>query len=628
VKLRPSDRPVLERAAPAAIVLLTLAVYWQVAGHPLIALDDPAYVSRNPVVREGLTPAGILWAFSTFDASNWHPLTWISHMLDVSLFGMRPGAWHLVSVAIHAANAVLLSRLLLRMTGRLAESVLVAALFAVHPLHVESVAWVAERKDVLCTLFSILSLDAWAGYAEKPSASRYAAVVLWFAAALLSKPMAVTLPFVMLLLDRWPLDRRLDAGRLTEKAPLFILSALSCAMTWAAQDRSGAILTTVFPLSERISNALVSCIAYLRMTVWPAGLAIYYPHPGNGIPPWQAAASAVAIGSATVYAATASRRRPWLAVGWFWYLGTLVPVIGVVQVGGQAMADRYTYFPLVGIFIGSVWEISRFLSEYALVRRASFIAACALVAAFACAAWRQTGYWRSDEALFGRALETTGENWMAHAMLADAASARGETDRALRHLDAVITIMPSFAEAHYSAYSLLDEAGRREEALRRFATGLRARKVDPEATVRTGLSFAGSGKLEEAEACFREAIRLRPAYPDAHYHLAVALGRTGRRDEAMPHFEEALKTPAVDDAAHNRIGVSLVRLGRAPEAVPHFREALRLRPENEEARFNLAAALAIVGRKTEAEGLLRAILERKPDDPDALAELARIVKAR
>jgi Flp pilus assembly protein TadD len=626
-----------ENAIAVGLSALTLAVYWSVGSHPFIGFDDPLYLTENPAVRDGLTLAGIRWAFTAFNVSNWHPLTWISHMADVSLFGMNAGGHHMVSLLIHIVNTLLLLRILRKMTGRLPESALVAALFALHPLHVESVAWAAERKDVLCALFWFLSIGAYARYSERPTVPRYLAVVLFFASALLSKPMAVTLPFVLLLLDYWPLARigghafagipvqRASASRLAvEKLPLLLLSAGSCILTWYAQHGHGSVILTIeFPPGERVANALASYGTYLFHAAWPSGLSVFYPHPGKSLPAWRVAVCSLGLAVATVYALRAARRRPWLPVGWFWFLGTLIPVIGLVQVGGQAMADRYTYLPLIGIFIALSWELSRVVSDGKLSGRSAVAGACACILALSLATWRQVGYWRGNGVLFAHAIEVTGDNWMAHLMLGMEAARQGNGELALSHYQAMLKIQPGYADGHYGAYTVLDSLGRREEALSHYTSGLRARAVDPVEAVRAGLSFAESGKLEEGIACFREALRLKPDYPEAHYNLGIALARLGRRDESLPHFRAALAMPLADADAHNRVGVALLRLGRIDESIVRFREAVRLKPGHEEARYNLAVALGRIGKKDESIATLRAILKDHPGDEDAQNELKR-----
>ncbi len=589
--------PRKDRIAPTLLVsvlllLSGLAVYGQVAGFPFVPYDDDRYITGNPAVQGGLTLAGIRWAFTTFHLSNWHPLTWLSLMADASLFGMDAGAFHLVNLLFHLANTLLLYHVFRRMTGRTWESAMVAALFAVHPLHVESVAWVAERKDVLSTFFWFLAMGAYARHAERPGTARYAVLSLFFAFGLLSKPMLVTLPFALLLLDYWPLNRftRHSALRLIlEKLPLVLLSAISCVVTFIAQ-RSAMETGTSFPLGLRIGNALLAYPAYLSKAAWPSGLAVFYPHPGAGLVSWKVALAGLLLLGITALAIRQARSRGWFAMGWFWFLGTLVPVIGIVQVGAQAMADRYAYVPLTGIFVIAAWEGGEVIRRHAVPPRVAALFAATVIAAFSICARQQVTYWRGAVPLFGHAVMVTKDNWVAHSKLGNAASLAGMDEEALAHYREVLRIIPGDAHAEYSMYSILDRLGRKEEALRHFRAGLRA-NGDASRANSVGMDFAGSGKIEEAAACFEEAVRLRPDYADAHYNLADALGRLGKRDEAIPHFREALKIPPADADAHNRIGVSLVRLGRDEEALAHFREALRIRPGDGDAKTNLDATI-------------------------------------
>ena len=418
-----------QRSALIVIVLvaMTAAVYWQTGDHPFFLVDDGEYVQENPVVLEGLTLRGVDWAFTSFHAANWHPLAWISHMADVEVFGPDPGRHHLVNVLIHGLNALLLFLVLHGMTGAPWRSALVAALFAVHPLHVESVAWVAERKDLLCAFFGFLTIGAYTRYVRKPAVGRYAALLLSYVLCLLSKPMLVTLPVLLLLLDYWPLGRLFPTDcprtarasgwllpRVVEKIPLFLLSAASCILTLVAQGSAGAVTSlTRFPLGLRVGNAVVSYAGYLLGAVWPSPLAVYYPFPAGGIPAWKVAGACALLAVATLMVFLRGRNRPWLVTGWLWYLGALVPVIGLVQVGEQAMVDRYTYLPLIGLFLVIAWEGGEVLPGWRFRRQALGIAAAAILAVLSAAAWVQVGYWTNSTTLIRHTLSVTRDNWMA-----------------------------------------------------------------------------------------------------------------------------------------------------------------------------------------------------------------------
>jgi Flp pilus assembly protein TadD len=619
----------------AVLLFLVLAVFWQVGHHPFIRFDDNKLISENPHVRAGLTWEGVRWAFATASGESfWHPMTWLSFMLDVELFGLDAGWHHRMALLYHTLNALLLFAVLHRMTGKLWQSGVVAILFAIHPLHVESVAWAAERKDTLSTLFWMLSMWAYVRYAERAGFGRYLAVVAFFALGLMAKPMLVTLPFVLLLLDFWPLGRvvgvpgarewacpKVPSPRLVlEKVPLFLLAAASAAMTLLPNRRGSWIGTTDdFPWSLRIANALVSYVRYIAETVWPSSLAIFYPHPGRRLSLWAATGAGLFLLGATAFVVSRARKQPYLPVGWFWFLGTLVPVIGLVQVGSQAMADHFTYVPLIGLFVAVVWWSPELVPKGWDRERTLAVSGGLLVLAFAVAGWRQAGFWRSEVALFSHAIEVTEDNPVAQAGLASALDREGRYAEAVGHYMEVIRVSPGYdgGLAQMSLAEDLIRLGRRKEAEKL----LKSLAGDAEGANEIGLAFAGQGKIDEAASAFLEAIRLRPDFPEAHYNLAVALGRLGRKEEAIPHFREALRIPPRDADACNRIGVSLMRLGRTAEAVSRFREALRLSPGHAEARFNLAVSLERSGRRAEAIGLYREILRDAPGDRDARERL-------
>jgi len=627
---------------PLLLTGMVAATYGRVAGYPFVDMDDQFYVFGNFAVSEGLTFDGIRWAFTTVYAANWHPLTWLSHMLDVSLFGMNAGRHHLVNVLFHLLNSLFLFGVLRKMTGRTWESGMVAALFAVHPLHVESVAWISERKDVLSAFFFLLSLWAYARYCERPGALRYAAVLLAFALGLLAKPMLVTLPFVLLLLDHWPLGRLVhsrapsaDPGpprtpiglsrAFLEKIPLLLLSALSCAITLRAQAGTVATLDYL-PLWARSENALLSYAGYLWKAVWPSGLAVFHPFPRLAHLHPKAAGAGLFLLGVTAAAAWQVRRRPYLAVGWFWYLGMLLPVIGLVQVGMQAMADRYTYLPLIGPFLAVVRGFGELAGRWRIPKAAVALAAGGWLAALSVCAWIQVGTWKDSVSLFRHALRVTGDNWMAHESLGLDSLRAGRTEEALAHFREVVRIAPGYSERQYAVYRSLSRPEKIEaDANDLLAEKRKAMAHDSDVLNWAGLNLAGKGRIELAAHFFRQAVRIHPDAAESHYNLAVALGRLGKKEEAIPHFREALRIPPVDAEACNKIGVALVRLGRFEEAADRFREALRLRPDSAEARFNLAVSLERSGRREEAIALYREILRRSPGDRDAGDSLERLL---
>ena len=554
----------------------TLAVYWPVGRFAFIKFDDGGYVYENPHVRRGLTWAGAEWAFTTGAQANWHPLTWLSHMADWQLFGSWAGGHHLVNVGFHAASGILLFLILARMTKRRWPSAVAAALFLLHPLHVESVAWVAERKDVLSTLFWMLTMGAYVLYVERPSIGRYVAVFVFLALGLMAKPMLVTLPFVLLLLDYWPLGRLggaaetgkatsgfpwRRAGRLVlEKAPLLAIAAALSVVTYVVQQRGGSMaMAEHLSFGDRLANALVAYVAYLWNMMWPSGLAVFYPYVFP-IPTWQAECAAAALAIVTVLVLWQRRRRPYLAVGWFWYVGTLVPVIGLVQVGDQAMSDRYTYIPLVGIFLAITWVVADGLAKWGrrVQRLTAAVAGVVVLAACAAVSADQVRYWSDSITLFRHTLDVTANNETAHYYLGTSLAMRSRTDEAIREFRAALSLQPRDVEAHNNLAMALALQGRTEDAIREFRT----------------------------------ALSLQPDMPEAHINLGLALAGLGQQDEAIYHYREALRFRPDSTEAHLDLGVVLAARGQKENAIREYREVLRFRPDSAEALNNLAWILA------------------------------------
>jgi tetratricopeptide (TPR) repeat protein len=529
------------------LFVLVAAAFLPATRNGFVNFDDPEYVTANPHVQSAWALESVRWAFGSAEAGNWHPVTWLSHMLDWHLFG--PNAWghHLTSILLHAANSVLLFVVLRTMTGATGRAWLVAALFGLHPLRVESVAWVAERKDLLSALFFLFALWAYARRAElKPEHSTaktrerscYLLALAFFALGLMCKPMLVTLPFVLLLLDYWPLDRLASftpepqKARLTplviEKAPFLALAAAASVVALAAQGGAQTVEDR-FPLSLRLANAAISCCRYLGQMVHPANLCAYYPHPGfwPGELVTPAAGLLVAI---SVAAWSARRRRPYLTLGWFWFLGTLVPVLGLVQIGGQAMADRYTYIPSMGLFILVVWGVH----DLTRWRHGAFVARpLAAIAIIACLILtsRQIRFWQDSETLFRRALAVTEQNSLAHLNLGEALLAREQSEEALSHFRQAIEIDPGSAQAHYNLGVALHKLGRPETAAEEFRQALRFKPDYPEAHFNLGVELAREGRLEEAKREFREVLRLNPDDADARRGLLMV---EGMRDSSLP----------------------------------------------------------------------------------------------
>jgi tetratricopeptide (TPR) repeat protein len=527
-----------------SLAAVTLAVFWNVQFHDFILYDDLSYVVLNRHVQSGLTGGSILWAVTTLEMSNWHPLTWISLMLDYDLFRLNPAGYHWTNLLIHIASAILLFSVLKRMTEDIWKSALVAVLFAIHPLHVESVAWVSERKDVLSAFFWFLTMGAYVRYTERPGAGNYFLIIAAFSLGLLAKPMLVTLPFVLILLDIWPL-RRLpvpftrsnktlsdDVGdrgvtwlhALREKLPLFFLALLSSVVTYLAQMSWKAIPSLeALPLETRMANALIAYVQYIAKMLWPADLAFFYPY-AAWWSPWMVSGAVLLLTGLTILTMSVLERRPYLAVGWLWYLGTLVPVIGIVQVGSQAMADRYTYIPLIGLFILIAWGVPELFGNLRFRKPFLSVLSVVIVSVLAGCSWQQVQQWKNSVTLFERALSVTSRNYLAHNNL--------------------------------------------------------------------GVALFFEGRIEDAIRHYTQALRIKPNFADARINIGVAQAAQGKYDEAICHYREALRIRPDDAGTHNNIGVALAAQGKVEGAIDHYTQALRISPDHEKARANLAAALA------------------------------------
>ncbi len=630
--------------AVVALAVAVFAVYWQVGDHAFIDFDDGAYVFENSRVQGGLTRPGIAWAFTTFHVANWHPLTWLSHMADVELFGPDAGWHHRVNVFFHCLNAILLFLVLADMTRAYWNSAIVAALFALHPLHVESVAWVAERKDLLSGLFFILCLWAYAQYARRPGPGRYTGVVLFFVLGLLSKPMVVTLPFVLLLLDFWPLRRAAIPGSapdadhgglpgarvsrlLLEKVPLLVLSAASCWVTMYAQARGGSLVPQESAgLGLRIANALVSYVSYVAATVWPTSLAFFYPFPFGGIEGWKAAGAAAILVSATGVSLFMGRRKPYIPVGWFWFLGTLVPVIGFVQVGMQAMADRYTYLPLTGLLVILAWGARDALGTARLGKGILGVAVAGTLLGLGAASWIQVGYWRSDFTLAERALRVTGGNSVALNLLGKAYERDGRMEKAVEAHRESIRVSPKYVFGWNSLGSALFATRRYSDALLCFREAVRLGPDYVPAWINAGTVLRILGRHSEALAAYREAIRRDPRSLLGWNNLGVALGDLGRYDEAGSVLGEALRIDPSFAEAWSNLGVVSRARGRDADATEAFREALRLQPDHVKALWGLGAIYSEQGRSEEAAAIHRRL--EKIDPAEAERFLAEHIRPR
>jgi len=612
------------------LAVITLAVYWQVGNHEFLNYDDNVYVTENSHVVSGLTAANAGWAFTSFHGANWHPVTWLSHMADVQLFGMNPRGHHLTNVFIHAAASVLLLLFLFRVTGGLWQSAFAAALFALHPLHVESVAWVAERKDVLSGFFGILTLLLYASYAVKRTAMRYALALASFALGLMSKPMLVSLPVILLLLDFWPLQRlRFGDSEhgsgdgapfpvlLKEKVPFFVCALVSAILTMIAQQKGGAIRSfEAVPLADRIGNALVSYVSYLVKTVWPHDLAVFYPFPAS-LPIWQVTAASLTLLFFSAVVVRAARQRPYLLLGWFWFLITLAPVIGIIQVGGQAMADRYSYLPLVGLFIMAAWEAPRIVAKIPCRRALLAVTAVALLAASAVQTWRQTGFWQDNFTLYRHAVRVTAGNDLAHYNLGFALDEKGDLDGAIGEYREAIAINPRNVGARNNLGFALDRKGDLDGAIREYREALAVSPRSFAAHYNLGLVFDELKESDRAMEEFRAAVSINPGFSAAHYSLGADLAKRGDVDSAIGEYREAIRGNPDHLAAHCSLGICLAGKGDLDGVVREFREALRINPASAAVHNNLGGALEQKGDPGGAIREFREALRLSPEYFDA-----------
>ena len=595
------------------LVAVTWAVFGQTLTHDFVNFDDHVYVYENPLVIRGFSIEGIIGAFTHTHARNWHPLTTLSHMLDCQLYGLNAGGHHLTNVILHTISVLLLFLVLKQMTGALWQSAFVAALFAIHPLHVESVAWIAERKDILSAVFFMLTLAAYARYARAPSAPRYLLVALLFAFGLMSKPMLVTLPFVLLLLDYWPIGRiggqKSEVGSrlrrlITEKIPLFALSALSCIATLLTQ-RQGPNAIDQLPFLWRLNNSFVSYVTYIWQMLWPARLAVFYPHPNDRLPLLEVTAAIAFLVGISLLVTYLRRTKPYLVTGWFWYLGMLVPVIGLVQVGEQAHADRYTYLPQIGLYIMIAWTVGDLLLESALRVRGALVgvAAALAIVSLGMRAFGQASYWTNSEMLWNHTLTVTGENDVAHNNLGFLFLRRGELDKAISQFQAALNIRSRNTETHYSLGAALIQNN-------------------------LGNALARKQLWDEAIDHLQEAVRLRPDYADAYFNLGSVLFQQGRIDQAIAQWQKALAIRPTDAEAHRSLASALRKEGKLKEAIAEYEQALNVVPEDTVALNNLAWILATSSDSSMRDGAravtlaVKAVQASGGRDPNFIRTLA------
>jgi Flp pilus assembly protein TadD len=611
------EHPQLRKALPVMLVLVAvnLFIYAQVRYFEFIGWDDPLYITQNTEVSKGLSWQGAQWALTTGHAANWHPLTWLSHMLDVHLFGLSPGPIHFTNVLFHTANSLLLFWILFRMTSAAGPSAFVAGLFAVHPLHVESVAWVAERKDVLSTALLLLTIWAYITYVRKPVPKQYLLVHILFALALMAKPMVITLPIILLILDVWPLGRGpLEKGQwrvwrqlLLEKLALMIMAIALGAVTLMVQRHGGTMAGfEVFPLGTRVANAGVSYVIYLGKMLWPSDLSAFYPL--LPLPAWAFAGSVLSLIGISFLVTRNAARHPYFLVGWSWYLVTLLPVIGLIQVGDQARADRYTYVPLIGIFVVIAWSAQKLLRQNRRFEIAAVFAACTAICVLALSARSQVGYWKNSFTLWQHALESTTRNVHANVNFGLALMDRGEVSSAIAHYNEALRIAPNFAEAHNALGAALFRQNKVNEAGGHFEQALRLKPSFPEAQSNMGIVLARQGRAGEALSYFTRALEAKPSDEQLHHNIGLAFAETGHTSNAIAHFSEAIKIKPGFAEPHIQLGNIFFQQGEADRALAHYREAIRIKPDSADAHTNLGICLMNKGLVQEAAAECREAL--------------------
>ena len=621
------------------LAIATLAAFWQVRNYGLVNYDDDKYIADNAHVKAGLTPDSLTWAFTTGYASNWHPLTWLSMMLDIQLFGTNAGGYHLTSLFLHVIAALLLFAVLNQMTGAIWRSAFVAGLFALHPLHVESVVWISERKDVLSALFWMLTMMAYICYVRRPGKIRYSLTLLLFALGLMAKPMLVTLPFVLLLLDYWPLERyqlgravqdikrkkqkfskaRAQlSGLILEKVPFLILSAMSSLVTFLVQQKGGAVAPMdLFPLPMRLMNALNSYAKYIEKMICPVRLAVFYPPPIQGFSIWPSIASALALLAVSIAVICFVRKYKYVGAGWFWYLGTLVPVIGLVQVGSQSLADRYTYVPLIGLFMIIAWGLPELLAKWKNQRVVLGTAGLAVILALSICTYRQVGYWRDNVTLFEHALKVTTNNFLMNNHLGLAYQEFGRPQEAIEAYQQAIKIKPDYAGAYYNLGIAYGDLGRWQDAREANQQAIKIKPDDAPAYYNLGIAYSHLGHWQEAMEANQQATKIKPDHAGAYNNLGVACLRLGRLQEAEEAFQQTIRIRPDYVGAYNNLGVIYRALGRWREAIEAYQQAVRIKPDYADASYGLGLAYGNLGRWQEAIEAYKQAIKIKPDDAEA-----------
>ena len=600
--MKPPSQNSLRNIIALVLFLITWIAYRQSVGHGFIIFDDPGYVTANPHVLQGLQLKEIAWAFSNTEIGHWHPLNWLSHMTDVSLFGLNPAGHHLMNVMFHAVNSVLLFLVLLKMTGARWRSAFVAALFALHPLNVESVAWIANRKNVLCTFFWMLTMGAYWYYVKKPGTIRYMVVFLFLLLGLLTKPLVITLPFVLLLLDFWPLDRLRKQSKLLtlrklvkEKIPLFALSVFSGVMTvYAAKSVTTIAGLDIIPVATRIANTFIFYLRYVGKTIWPQDLAIFYPY----IVDWSIAGffvAALVVGGITFFVLLKRHAYPYLVVGWFWFLVVLLPNIGIIQAGSQSIADRYAYIPLIGLFIILAWGVPDLLRAWPRREAVLIILSGVVLCVLFNITERQVAYWQNSTVLFRHAVQIIPGNFFAHNLLGKALMENEQFEESVQHFQLAIKAKPDFANAYHNLGLAYFRRKQYDEAMNAYAQVIRYQPIDASVYMKMAEIFMNKGKTDQALQAYEKARSLQPRRADINNNLGIALAKLGRNEEAGEAFEQAIRLQPEHAGAHNNLAMILLKQGNNEGAIAQFQEAIRLQPAFANAHYFLGEAMQRMG---------------------------------
>jgi Flp pilus assembly protein TadD len=574
------------------LIAAIIAIYWQVYSYDFVKYDDDYYVTNNDNIKSGFDWKNIRWAFTANYSHNWHPVTWISHMIDYQLFKNWAGGYHLTNVLFHIVNTILLFYILMRMTGAVWPSAFVAAAFALHPLHVESVAWIAERKDVLSTFFWLLTMWAYVRYVENPKLKWYLAAIVLFMLGLMSKPMLVTLPFVLLLLDYWPLQRKFSKWLVIEKIPFFICSFVSCVITYLVQRNTGAMAAVeIFKPAIRINNAIVAYVMYIAKMFWPSRLVVLYPHPGDSLSATKVIICALLLVLISICFIYLGRRRRFFTVGWLWYLVTLVPVIGLVQVGAQAMADRYTYMTLTGLFIIIAFGAKEFIPKLRYRNFTLTILTVAALAGLAFTSRQQLNYWKNSLTLFRHTLEVTPNNPLILESYANYLFEKGRLNESIEQFDKLMKIKPDSAESHCNFGCALMWTGKPDLAIEQFKLAIKYKPGDALGYNNLAAVLYEQGRGKEAVDYFKQALKLKPDFTGARFMLGVTLSSLQRFDEAIESFNQVLKLEPKNLSVYENLGRAYESLGRADEAIKSYRKGLQIDPNNTNLRQLLDAVL-------------------------------------